>query len=175
MGKAAVLAVVAIAVGLLVYLLARPPAATPERMRVPASSPESPNPVSAPGVDGGAPGSPVTTGPIAPPRTDQEKERDSIESRRTTLYGRLHQDLGAAVVAIRPSDDDGSTLDLYAANDMPGNTLVLLNLAVRANVSYYGFRHIRFFVPNPPRSIEQFHLDAEASADSAGNWQTFKK
>jgi hypothetical protein len=95
--------------------------------------------------------------------------------RRRPLYGRLHQDLGAELAAVRASDDDGATLDLYAARDAPGNTLALMARTLQANVAYYGFRHIRFYAPNPAGAIEKFRLDAEANADSAGNWQTFKK
>jgi hypothetical protein len=98
-----------------------------------------------------------------------------VETRRRPLYGLLHQNLGAQLVAVRPSDDDGATLDLYAARDAPGNTLTLLARVLRANVAYYGFRHIRFYVPNPASAIEKFRLDAEANCDSAGNWQIFKK
>jgi len=173
-GKAVVLAVVAIAVGLLVYLLARPRPAAPQSERIATVAPA--NPIErAPATVGGTEQEPAATGPIAPPRTEQEKEHDAIEKRRETLYGRLHQDLGTALVAVRPSDDDASTLELYAANAAPDTASVLLNFAFRANVTYYGFRHIRFYLPNPAGSIERFRLDAEASTDPSGNWQMFKK
>ncbi len=179
MGKAMVLSLVALAVGLFVYWLARPRTVAPARERTTSTVPENPvpsgpNPPNPPN-HASAPAAPPATGPIEPPRTEQEKEHDTLESRRAPLYGRLHQDFGAALVAVRPSDDDAATLDLYAAQDAPGNTLGLLNLALRANIAYYGFRHIRFYLPNPPQTIEKFRLDAEASVDSAGNWQTFKK
>jgi len=192
-GKALVLAIVAVAVGMLVFWLARPRTVSPDATRTGSSrhgelndsgldhsgSASSPESGAGAGKAGGGANSdsatrtPASVGPIEPPRTEQQKERDAIESRRMTLYGRLHQDLGAEVVAIRPSDDDAATLDLYAARDV--STLALLSVALRANIAYYGFRHIRFFAPNPPQSIEKFRLDAEASADAAGNWQTFKK
>jgi hypothetical protein len=175
LAKAFVLAVVALLAGLLVYWLAGSHGAAPGRaVAPPASGTGLSSPGAPPGASSSAPPA-VDTGPIAPPRTEQEKEHDALEQRRAPLYGRLHQSLGAALTAVQPSDDDPATLDLYAAQDLPGNTLSLLSLALQANVSYYGFRHIRFFAPNPPQSLERYRLDAEANSDGAGNWQTFKK
>jgi len=178
--KAAILAVVAIVVGLLVYVLARPHvAAPPPAPRQTSATPSD----SVPAPDRGAgavpsqaqPESRAPTGPIAPPRTAEEKELDAIEQRRGALYARLHLDMGATLVAVRPSDADAATLDIYAAADSPGNALSLFKVAQQANVGYYGFRHIRFFAPNPAGSMEKFHLDSEASADESGNWSIFKK
>jgi hypothetical protein len=183
LGKALILLAVAVGVGLLVYWLAAP------RNAVSGVAPHSKASVgpggstTVPGDTTPVPGSAsdpakprdTSSGPIAPPLTAQEKERESLESRRAPLYRKLHQDLGDALKAVRPCDDDAATLDLYAAQDAPGNTIMLLNMALQTNVAYYGFRHIRFFAPNRPGAIELYRLDAEASADSSGNWQTFKK
>jgi hypothetical protein len=176
-GKALVLVGVALAVGLLVYWLAS------GRTVAPRTTPSK--------VNGGAtdstgtardtpaardlPARPAEGGPIEPPKSAEEKERESLESRRLPLYARLREDLRGSLAAVRPSDDDAATLDLYAAQDAPGNTIAVLNLALRDNVSYYGFRHIRFFAPNPGDSIERYRLDAEANTNGDGNWQTFKK
>jgi hypothetical protein len=178
-GKALILLGVAIGVGLLVYWLAAPHNAGRRGLE---PSVNSTGTAAGPSKADGSSESPdarrqrdANSGPIAPPLTAQEKEREDLESRRAPLYSKLHQDLGQALKAVRPSDDDGATLDLYAAQDAPGNTIMLLNMALKTNVGYYGFRHIRFYAPKPPGAIELYRLDAEASADSAGNWQTFKK
>jgi hypothetical protein len=178
-GKALILIGVAVGMGLLVYWLAAPrrpaPASTKQTALTPGAPPAPTSTETA--VQTVEPARPPDSeaGPITPPKSEQEKERESLESRRAPLYARLHQDLGAGLKAVRPSDDDAATLDLYSTQDAPGNTIALLNLALHTNVAYYGFRHIRFFAPNPPGSIELYRLDAEASVDSAGNWQTFKK
>jgi len=177
-GKTLILLGVAIGMGLLVYWLAAPRTSVPAPAAPPARTSDTPASPAASPNDAAQPVKPRDTaggGPIAPPLTAEEKEHETLESRRAPLYGKLHKDLGAALKAVRPSDDDAATLDLYAAQDAPGNTIMLLNMALQTNVAYYGFRHIRFFAPNPPGAIELYRLDAEASADNAGNWQTFKK
>ena len=62
-----------------------------------------------------------------------------------------------------------------ATENAAGDTAALLNVALRDDVGYYGFRHIRFFVVNGPGTVERYRLDAEANAGGHGNWQTFKK
>jgi hypothetical protein len=170
--KAVILACVAVAAGLMVYWLAGPKAPAPSR----GTSAAPPSDSVGAGSTAAVPASgPPAAGPIEPPRTEQQKEHDALESRRAPLYGRLHQDLGAALKAVRPADDDPAALELYAAPGVQVDTLTLLSQALRDNASYYGFRHIRIYAPNPPGSIELYRLDAEANADSTGNWQTFKK
>jgi hypothetical protein len=175
-GKSLVLVGVALAAGLLVYWLASGRTSAP--IRPPASPIVAPQIGVSPRGSGGEqapPGRDANTGPIEPPRSEQEKEHDTLESRRAPLYARLRQDLRGSLAAIRPSDEDAATLDLYAIQDAPENTMALLNLAIRDNVAYYGFRHILYYLPNPPMSIERYRLDAEANADRSGNWMTFKK
>jgi len=172
--KVLIIAAVAVAVGLLVYWSARrhpiaptgrPPSDSASRS---GSAPSAiPSELQRPDQS--------DNGPIQPPRTDAEKERDALESRRAPLYARLHQDLGQSLLAVRPSDDDATTLDLYPAVDSQGSATAFLPVVLRANVAFYGFRHIRFFAANPAQSIERYRLDAEASSDASGNWNTFKK
>jgi hypothetical protein len=175
--RALVLVGVALAVGLLVYWLASGHIVT--RGAAPAKSnagmPDSIGTRNVAPAQQDLAASTAEHGPIEPPKSAQARERETLESRRLPLYARLRQDLRGSLAAVRPSDDDAATLDLYAAQDTPGNTIALLNLALRDNVSYYGFNHIRFFAPNPAQSIERFRLDAEANSDRDGNWQTFKK
>lgn len=180
MGKALILAMVAIGVGLLVYWLAAPhltaPAKTPSMEKstpVPASTAMSPVNAESAGIRKPTPAS--SSVPIAPPRTPQQKESDETEARRAEFYDRLRRDAGNAFVTFRPAEEDAATLDIKAGQDDPANINPLINLVLRDNAYFYGFRHIRFYAPNPPQMVERYRLAAEANADAQGNWQTFQK
>lgn len=177
MGKWLVLVGVALIVGLLVYWLGAGHIGSPKPPPAKKITPQKPTvtPEDGAASKGNSTGGGTDSGPIEPPRTSEEKERDRVESRRGVLYARLHQALGGSVTAVRPADEDPATLDLYAARDEPGTSLAMLNVALKADAGYYGFRHIRFYAPNPPQSIERYRLDAEASPDNTGTWQIFKK
>jgi hypothetical protein len=180
LGKALILAVVAIGVGVLVYWLAGPrpvaPAKTPaieKSTPVPASNTMSP--VNAESSGSRKPDVDPSPAPIPPPRTPQQRESDATEARRAEFYDRLRRDAGNAFVTFRPAEEDAATLDIKAGQDDPANISPLINLVLRDNAYFYGFRHIRFYAPNPPQMVERYRLAAEANADAQGNWQTFQK
>lgn len=113
--------------------------------------------------------------PLEPPRTAEQRERDAVEDRRAAFYSRLHQDSGGAFAVVRPSASDGSTLEIYAKDSNEALALDRITMAIRANASYYGFRHIVYYSRNDASSVDPYHLDAEANADGTGKWATFKK
>ncbi len=112
---------------------------------------------------------------IPAPRTDKQKERDDLESRRTAFYKQVRTQAGEAVDSLQPKDEDLATLDVRFANDDPQNTTPLVDLIVKAGAYQNGFRHIRCFVPTPAGTLERKRLEAEANADDSGHWFIFRK
>ncbi|HLV81021.1 MAG TPA: hypothetical protein VKT32_12105 [Chthonomonadaceae bacterium] len=157
-GRALILFAVALASGTLVFWLASP------RSR------------SSAGVAPGAGASSnADTASIPAPLTPEQKEHNAIEAQRAPFYGRLRGQLGDLVAAARPADEDQATLLLYAQHDDEHAVDELLAQAVQPDAYRYGFRHVRFYLPNPPGSLDKYHLAAEASADDNGAWQAFYK
>jgi hypothetical protein len=178
-GKALILLGVAIGAGLLVYWLAGPHGTAPPGGSSQTAVAATPSARGASATDtasstGHAAPSNLST-PIEPPRSPEQREREERERRRADYYAQLRREAGNALLAIRPSDDDPATLELYAGQDDPQNIAPLLNTALHANAYFYGFRHIRYYAPNPPQEVERYRLEAEANADPNGDWHTFQK
>ena len=170
MAKAIIRVGVAVAVGLLVYWFAG------GKTRAPAAAPPKLIAAEARAADQAAPTAPVDAGPLRVPQTEAEIKLQSLEARRLPLYAELRRGLGAALAAVRPGDDDPATLEIYCASDAgSGGTTSVLGRVVRANITYYGFRHIRCYAAAPAQSLERYQLDSEASVDASGNWQSFRK
>ena len=113
--------------------------------------------------------------PIAPPRTEQQREQDSVESRRAAFYRQVREQTGDAIVSLKPKEEDRSTLDVIRSEDNPRNTTPLIDLIVRAGAFRNGFRHIRIMAPNPAGALERVRLEAEANSNDDGNWFSFRK
>ena len=119
--------------------------------------------------------SPSESTPIAPPRTEQQKEQDNVESRRTAFYRQSREQAGDEIESMRPKEEERSTLDVTRSEANPKNLLPLIDLLVRTGAYRNGFRHIRIFAPNPAGTLDRVRLEAEANANEDGNWFTFRK
>ena len=121
-------------------------------------------------------GSPGGNGPnLAPPQTPEQKALADYEAQRAPLYAFLREKCGRLIVEGRPALDDRSILSLYTTRSDDHIVTDILAQAVQPYVYGYGFRHVRFYLPNPSGSVERYHLAAEANADERGNWQAFQK
>lgn len=169
MGRAIALALVAVGVALLVYWLAAPKPAPVPAIR------SNPSPAVAPADPPSAHAPTDTSAPIDPPKSSAQREYESRESRRNALYARIRQEGGAYLTDATPDPDDPATLDLYTAQDNDALVDSFLNLIVRLDAYHYGFRHVRFFLPNPSGTAERFRMAAEAQPDASGAWQAFRK
>jgi hypothetical protein len=126
-------------------------------------------PITATGLPGGS-------GPnLAPPQTPEQKALADYEAQRAPLYTFLREKCGSLIVEGRPALDDRSILSLYTTRSDDRIVTDILAQVVTPYVYGYGFRHVRFYLPNPPGSVERYHLTAEANADESGNWQAFQK
>ena len=195
MARVLVFILVALATGVLIYWLVQknsvspqtppPPSFSksqahdmqrqPQDPQPPVVQPQSPNPRTSntdrtPAVPNISP-----SADIPAPRTDKQKERDDLESRRAAFYKQVRTQAGEAVDSLQPKDEDLATLDVRFANDDPKNTTPLVDLIVKAGAYQNGFRHIRCFVPTPAGTLERKRLEAEANADDSGHWFIFRK
>ncbi len=180
----------ALATGVLIYWLvqkntvssqsAPPPSSSKSRTLDPQSQTPVPQPPVARRPSPTPPTSNIDRTPTAPnsspfadipaPRTDKQRERDDLESRRTAFYKQVRTQAGKAVESLQPKDEDLATLDVRFANDDPQNTTPLVDLIVKAGAYQNGFRRIRCFVPTPVGTLDRKRLEAEANADDSGHW-----
>ena len=167
MGRAVLLALVVIGTALLVFWLAGLPRPAP-------ISPSSSAPVETT-ASGSGTGSSEPSLPLEAPRSHEQQERDALETRRRPFYSRLREEGGAYLSSCGPASDDADTLELSLAVD--SDTLVdeFTALIARLNAYHYGFRHARFYLPNPPGIAERQRLAAEASPTDNGGWIAIRK
>ena len=174
LGQTVVFLLVFVGVGMLCYFAAAPhllpPAASPTASVLPSPPDVNSAPNASPSA---APVSP--SAPIAPPRSASQRDSDSIEARRAPYYKWLHTKFGDTLSAQQASSSDAATLDLYTNRADSSLVLSLLGQAVQPYASHYGFNHVRFFLPNPPGSVEQYRFAAEASPSPDGSWKAFEK
>ncbi len=195
LARALVFILVALATGVLIYWLvqkngvssqyAAPPSLSKSRTLDPQSqtpdlqppiaqrqsqNPQTSNTDRTPSVANSSP-----SADIPAPRTDKQKERDDLESRRAAFYKQVRTQAGEAVDSLQPKDEDLATLDVRFAHDDPQNTTPLVDLIVKAGAYQNGFRHIRCFVPTPAGTLERKRLEAEANSDDSGHWFIFRK
>ncbi len=111
---------------------------------------------------------------LAPVQTPEQKAVNDYEAQRAPFYTLLRQQCGDIVIEGRPALEDRSILVLYATRR--DNTIItdLLTRVVNPYAYAYGFRHVRFYLPNPRGSIEHYQLAAEANSDGNGHWQAFQ-
>src|SRR5262249_17878154 len=112
---------------------------------------------------------------LAPPRTPEQRANDDLEAKRAPYYRWVREQAAGLVSDVRPADDDGSALVIYTTSDTPDIVSTLASDVIAPAAFQYGFRHVRFFVPNPPGSVSQYRYDAESNADPDGSWHTFHK
>lgn len=178
MGRVFLMIAVALAVGALVYWSLTQHGTAPTHLPPPVpGSPASGSTTTSPIAEASAPTSTVSTPDTAldPPRTPLQKEREALEQKRVVFYNAVQHNSNGLLRTSRAADDDQGTLEMFGGRPVSQDALSLLNVAFRLNAYRYGFRHMRFFAPNPPGEAERFHLEAEANSDNTGNWNTFRK
>ncbi len=117
---------------------------------------------------------PSTLPNIAPVQTPEQKAINDYEAQRAPFYDILRRQCGDIVVEGRPALEDRSILVLYATRRDATIVTDLLTRVVNPYAYAYGFRHVRFYLPNPRGSIEHYQLAAEANSDGNGHWQAFQ-
>ena len=174
LGQALVFLLVFVGVGLgcsfLLIPHVAPPVSGPNAPVQPPPSETTPTPTSS-REDSPAP----PAARIAPPRNATQREADDIEARRAPYYRWLHSQFGDTLAGEQSNSSDQATLDLYTNRSDSSLVLTLLGQAVQPYADQYGFNHVRFFMPNPPGSVEQYRFAAEASPSPDGSWKAFEK
>jgi hypothetical protein len=184
MGKALGLLLIVVASGLFIYWFVMPlfivpvarPAPAVQTANAVAAQPDaanlSPSAATKPTV-GRQPVPDVTS--LPPPRTPEQKAQDDLEAKRAPYYRWLRDQAGDRINDVRLADDDRSALILYTSIDSPEIVTALVRDVVLPAAYKYGFRQVRFFVPNPAGNVSQYRYYAESTADADGNWHTFLK
>ncbi len=174
LGQSAVFLLVFVGVGLLCYYLAAPHILPPVGGPNVSVLPPTPSPnLRTNAAPSAAPTLPAM--PMAPPRSATQREADDLEVRRAPYYQWLRSKFADTLTAEQPCSSDAATLDLYTNRSDPSLVLTLLGQAVQPYADRYGFNHVRFFMPNPPGSVEQYRFAAEASPRPDGTWKAFEK
>jgi hypothetical protein len=145
-------------------LLPRPPAPKPKAQS--AQAPESP---ASRVLD-----APTPVKSLEPPLTAEEEVRREFARRRLPFYRYLREGYGDIVTHFAVTERI-DTLDLVVARDDDATLKRLVAEAVAPSAELYGFRKVRFYRANPPRSVEPLTLVAESTYDEAGRWNTFRK
>ncbi len=113
---------------------------------------------------------------LAPPKTDEQRAIEDYERQRAPFYTFLRDRCGKLVIEGKPALDDRSVLTLYCTRTDNAIITDILKQIVQPYAYSYGFRHIRFYLPNPQGSVERYHLAAEANWDEqTRTWQAFYK
>ncbi len=192
MAKATLFILIAVAAGLLVYLLASPKFTHVDSSRVQqqqgntATSTET-QPLGDSHLSAEAPQArlhsdsadvTVDTAPtIDVPLTSEQRSQENLELRRSPLYEWIRSNTLGILVGWQPSSADPATLDLYMsrADSYASQMSLCMDNLVAHYATKYGFNHVRFFAPNPPTDIDQWHVDSEATPDANGKWNLYKK
>jgi len=189
MGRTLGLVLIVVASGLLIYWFVVPlfvaPPTPPAQTAMKVSTPPTDSPNAASTITRALPSSPAESGQnasaapagpaLAAPRTSEQREQDDVEAKRAPYYRWLREQAGDRVTDVRLADDDRATLVLYTSIDNPQIVPSLVRDVILPDAYRFGFRHVRFFVPNPAGSVSQYRFDAESDADADGNWTTFHK
>lgn len=113
---------------------------------------------------------------LAPPKTEEQRAIEDYERQRAPFYTFLRDRCGQLVIEGKPALDDRSVLTLYCARTDNAIITDILKQIVQPYAYSYGFRHVRFYFPNPKGSVEHYHLAAEANWDEqTRTWQAFYK
>ncbi len=176
MGRNLLIFVVAVATGLLIFWMAspfllpipKPNAPLPDTARI---DPSDPHPEKQILSDGS--GDLNSSSPLPAPRSVNQRAADDLVAKRADYCHFLLQKCADLIADAHPADDDPAVLLLYAAKDAPNIVQQILSQTVQPYAYKYGFRHIRFYVPNGPASIEKYRFEAEANADENAVWHVF--
>ncbi len=186
MGRALLVVVIAVCTCLLILWLAAPrllspgspalpgsaPSLSPVNSAAPLASSNTLPPITARGALGSGGAALPNSAPLVSPG---QKAMEDYEAQRAPFYAYLHDKCPGLVIDGRPSQEDRSLLVLYTArNDATIVTDILTQIVTPYGYSY-GFRHIRFYLPNPLGGVERYRLAAEAQAASPNNWQAFQR
>jgi hypothetical protein len=112
--------------------------------------------------------------PLNAPQTKEEQVREEFARKRLPFYKFLRDNYSAVIrnFAITESID---TLDLEVTKSDSDTLSNIISNAVSPTAKEYGFRKVRFYVANPPNSVQPVTLVAESTYDDAGRWNTFMK
>jgi hypothetical protein len=174
MGRALLVLIVAIGTALIVFWLAAPRLlssrnadAAPRGTRMTETSADPISPSSSRNNS-------TQDSAITSPRTPEEREYEDLEAKRAPFYTWVRQNF-SYVSALRPAQEDQATLEIYSRADDPRVVTTLLHDAVAPYGKRYGFRRVRYFLPNSPGSVDRYRLDSESTPDASGVWNTFRK
>ncbi len=174
MARGTALVFVAIAAGLLVFLLLAPhPAPGSDGTFSPLPPAVSvPPPVEMPPSKTS---SEAASPSIPSPRSEAEREAEVRERDRAPFYNNLLVRFRERLREVHAAPEDGSVLELYAAYDSPEMAQFLVQNGAAPDGQRNGFRRARVYLPNERGSVDRDRLDAEATLDWNGVWRIFKK
>lgn len=119
-------------------------------------------------------GGPKPDRPLNTPQTKEEEVREEYARRRLPYYKFL-KDNYSDIVKNFAVTENLDTLDLEVTKTDDETLANIISNAVSPTAKQYGFRKVRFYVPNPSNSVQPVTLVAESTYDDAGRWNTFKK
>ena len=145
------------------------------RKQIPSAVPSSSDRSVSGSLDSSASsGPPKPDRPINAPLTREEEIRQEFSRKRLPFYKFLRDNYSELIknFAVTESVD---TLDLEVTKSDSETLANIISNAVSPTAKQYGFRKVRFYVPNPPNSVQPVTLVAESTYDDAGRWNTFMK
>jgi hypothetical protein len=191
MAKATLFLLIAVAAGLLVYLLVAPKfardASSSHGMQLQSDQPPQQALPSNPDSNSDRPSSSKHAGSAAEnvdnapsidvPLSNERRSQQDLEARRGPLYDWIRTNIQMLLVGWQPSTSDEATLNLYMANadSADADITVCFTKLVQPYATKYGFNHVTFLVRNPPSESDPWRLDSEATSDANGAWHLYKK
>ena len=151
------------------------PASSPSASAAPTASAASSASALPPITATSAPGTQNALPGIAPLVSPEQKAIQDYEAQRAPFYAFLRDKCAALIADGRPSDAERSLLVLYTARNDDRVVTDILAQVITPYAYAYGFRHVRFYLPNPPGGVERYRLAAEAQASAPNTWQAFQK
>ena len=97
-----------------------------------------------------------------------------LGKKRLPFYRFLRQNYGQLIERFSVLEDY-DTLDLVVTSGDERTLTGLIQNAIAPSAKQYGFRRVRFYTRNPPKSVDPFTVVAESSEDGSGRWNTFMK
>jgi len=119
-------------------------------------------------------GAPRPEQPLSAPLSREAQLRQDLSRKRIPYFRFLHDNFGDTIEHFSVLDDL-DTLDLYVSRSDNKTLMDVVQRAVAPRASEYGFRRVRFYVPNPATAATPFAIVAEATDDGSGRWSIFQK
>ena len=120
-------------------------------------------------------GGPRPDRPLNAPLPKDEETREEFARRRLPYYKFLKDNYSGLIKSFAVTENL-DTLDLEVAKSDDETLRTIISYAVSPTAKQYGFRKVRFYVPNSPNSVQPVTLVAESTFDeAAGKWNTFQK